>query len=246
MQNQATRRTGGLKATAVAPTPQRSRASKPEFADPAALAKRTDAKVEATPVYTIVYPYRDTKNLVVVYLPSREQCEAAHLHHTDMPGSGATSQLAPEAGATTAKAAQPAAGQAGEPGLPPCCRHNDAVTISCSYDPSKVKTQAEVDREQPPPPPRDVPLPGIHGLTLGEYDCVMRANEAADPIGQCHVPAERVGGAMDFIVQELYAPVRGVRLATSWVESHCKAVPAIPNNKWVCTYGGVTREYQNR
>ena len=65
-----------------------------------------------------------------------------------------------------------------------------------------------------------------------------------DPIAKCGIPASRVPQAMDLLMDKYQTPISGQRGAPSWVEGHCEAKPAIPRNKWVCTYNGVTREYR--
>lgn len=102
----------------------------PEFADPDALAKLTDAKIDTSQgAATIVYPYPDSgKNLVVVYLPSREDCERAVVHHDDAPTP--VPVAAPKPGPVATPPATEPANQ---------CWANDAVTMECKY--------------VPPPPP---------------------------------------------------------------------------------------------
>ena len=79
------------------------------------------------------------------------------------------------------------------------------------------------------------------GLTAKEYQC-LGFGGGADPIAKCGIPAERVARAMDWLINFYHNPNAAPGL-TPWVEAHCKAVPAIPRNKWVCSYNGVTREY---
>lgn len=78
------------------------------------------------------------------------------------------------------------------------------------------------------------------GLTAAEYNCLLRT---ADPISACHIPAPRVARAMDQLLTFYRSPTATASVRT-WVETHCKAVPAIPRNKWVCTEGDVTQEYR--
>lgn len=80
------------------------------------------------------------------------------------------------------------------------------------------------------------------GLTAKEYQC-LGFGGGPDPIAKCGIPAERVPRAMDWLIQFYHNPNAAPGL-TPWVEAHCKAEPAIPRNKWVCSYNGVTREYR--
>lgn len=85
----------------------------------------------------------------------------------------------------------------------------------------------------------DKVIPAL-GVTANEYNCLLRR---ADPITSCNIPADRVARAMDQLLTFYRSPTATASVRT-WVETHCKAVPAIPRNKWVCTEGDVTQEYR--
>jgi len=205
----------------------------PEMADPAALAKLTDAKVDTTQSpATIVYPQKVAKGQVVVYLPSRAQCEAVTLHDDTPPPVPGDQSTDIDFNKLAAKVTKMVSQQ-------PAAEHAPVGANALSGSGAKfcVITQAQADAQYLQYYAERM----LAGDTKTANDPRL-GHPIPDPIAACHVTIDSVPDAMDAIMQ-LYTFFHGRREIT-WVTEHCHAEVAMPRNKWVCTYNGVTQEYR--
>lgn len=114
------------------------------------------------------------------------------------------------------------------------CWVNNDNTTSCREGDGKMSA---------PEVPVVVPTVAATGIPVDEFECLTKVTtitQSPDPISDCQVPDKRIPQVMDQLVK--WYNFRHER-AVAWVQDHCIAQAAIPRNKWVCTVGDVTREY---